>query len=222
MAAARSAGGNPRIEIEERTLVPQVPATLLPAEDGEPLESPWHRAQINLLIELVQRHWRGRTDSFAGGNMFLHYSARQARDRDYKGPDFFVVRPTDGQRPRDAWIVWEEDGRYPNLIVELLSPTTAENDLGPKKVLYERTFKTPEYFCLDRETSKLQGWRLGEPGYLPVTPDRDGRLPSRELELSIGLWAGIYQNISATWARLYDSAGTLVPTAEERAAAAGV
>jgi Uma2 family endonuclease len=81
---------------------------------------------------------------FAGGNMFVYYSLEQARKRDYKGPDFFVVLGVDGVRPRHSWIVWQEQGRYPDVIVELLSPTTISQDLGPKKDLYERVFKTSE------------------------------------------------------------------------------
>ena len=80
------------IEVTERYWVPE-PAIELPTEDGEPLESPWHRAQINLLIECVHAHLRDRDDYFVGGNMFLYYSAQQARRRDYKGPDFFSCPP---------------------------------------------------------------------------------------------------------------------------------
>jgi len=78
--------------------------------------------------------------------MFIYYSARQVRHRDYKGPDFFVVKNVDDVRDRPCWIVWEEDGRFPNVIVELLPPITAQADLGSKKQLCEQTFKTPEYF----------------------------------------------------------------------------
>ena len=206
------------IEVTERYWVPEPPAIELPTEDGEPLESPGHRAQINLLIECVHAHLRDRDDYFVGGNMFLYYSARQARRRDYKGPDFFFVSPTEGPRARQAWIVWEEDGQYPNLIVELLSPTTAAADLGPKKDLYERTFKTPEYFCFDPDTGRLRGWRLGERGYTELTADESGRFESRQLGLSLGTRSGEYQRMQAVWLRLFDTAGVMVPTAEERAA----
>ena len=191
----------------------------LPFEDDERLESPWHRAQINLLIECTHQHWRGRTDYFAGGNMFLYYSARQIRQRDYKGPDFFLVTPTDGQRTRQAWIVWEEDGQYPNLIIELLSPTTAAADLGSKKDLYERKFKTPEYFCYDPDTNLLRGWHLGERGYAPLAPKPEGRLWSPELQAYLGPREGVYQTMRAVWLRFFTREGVLVPTAEERAEA---
>jgi len=34
-----------------------------------------------------------------------------------------------------GWVVWEENGRYPDVIVELMSPTTAEIDTSAKKEL---------------------------------------------------------------------------------------
>src|SRR5205807_1802885 len=57
--------------------------------DGEALESPWHWAAIVLLVDSVRSYLRGRTDFFAGGNMFFYYSEEQARNREYRGPDFF-------------------------------------------------------------------------------------------------------------------------------------
>ncbi|NJN05102.1 MAG: phytase, partial [Rhodobacteraceae bacterium] len=64
-----------------------------------------------LLISVVVWLFRGRTDYFVGGNMFLYYSAEQVRNQSYKGPDFFFVRDVDGTKKRDYWAVWDEDGR---------------------------------------------------------------------------------------------------------------
>ncbi len=63
----------------------------LPAEDGVPIESNWHRIEINLLIDSVHSLWRDRDDYFAGGNMFIYFSLEQIRRKNYRGPDFFVV-----------------------------------------------------------------------------------------------------------------------------------
>src|SRR5712692_4571796 len=153
------------IEVVERYVVPDIPKIDLPTEDGIPLESNWHRIQINLLVDCTRQHWRARTDFFAGGKMFIYYSLKQVRNKEYKGPDFFVVKEVDGAHDRPAWIVWEEDGRLPDVIVELLSPSTAAADLGEKKDLYERRFKTPEYFCYDPDSRVLLGWRLERSGY---------------------------------------------------------
>src|SRR3972149_5113567 len=107
------------IEVTRLVQVPRVPSIdELPTEDGEPLESNWHRIQINLLVDITHQLRPGREGYFTGGNMFVYYSARQVRDRDYRGPDFFVVLDVPGG-DRPAWGAWEGDGRLPTVIVEL-------------------------------------------------------------------------------------------------------
>lgn len=209
----------PVIEIKQRIWVPDIPDIDLPSEDGEPLESHWHRLQINLLGDMLHQHWQDRTDYFAGGNMFVYYSLRQARNRDYKGPDFFVVLDVDGTRSRPSWIVWQEDGRYPDIIIELLSPTTAAEDLGAKKDLYERVFKTSEYFCVDPEDHTLRGWQLEKSQYAPLQADARGLLWSEQLQLWLGFQEGHFQGTPDIWLRFFEPSGALVPTGEEVAEA---
>ncbi len=203
------------IEVVERYIAPDFPTIDLPTEDGVPLESHWHRMQINLLLDSLTHRWRHRQDFFAGGNMFIYYSLQQVRSREYKGPDLFVVKNIDGSYPRQKWVVWEEEGRYPDVIVELLSPSTAQEDLGNKKDLYEHTFHTSEYFCYDPDKETLLGWRLGEAGYMSLTADEDSRLWSIQLEAWIGLWEGFYQQTQARWLRFFDETGQLIPTEAE-------
>lgn len=147
----------------------------LPYEDSEPFESNWHCAAMNLLLEVLDQSGPDRSNYFAGGNMFIYYSYEQARNWDYKGPDFFVVLDVDGRHDRKSWVVWKEGGRYPNVIVELLSPSTAAYDKSGKKMLYMQTFHTPEYFCYDPDTQELLGWRLVGDTYLPLDPNEDAR-----------------------------------------------
>jgi len=200
--------------------VPPLPRIKLLEGDGEPLESDWHVVQIHLLDELVRQLFQGRTDFFCGGNMFIYYSLRQARSVKrgrplYKGPDFFVVKDVDGTKPRKYWLVWDEDGRYPDVIVELLSPTTAEKDKVENLQLYERVFRTGEYFWYDVETRELAGFRLREGRYVPIEPNEQGWLWSQELGAWLGVWEGVYQGRRYPWLRLYTAEGTLVPTQAE-------
>jgi Uma2 family endonuclease len=196
-----------------QTPVPNI--QLIEAED-EPLESYWHVIAIVLLIDSVRFHFRDRTNYFAGGNVFVYYSEVQARNRDFRGPDFFFVDDVDGQKPRKWWVVWEEDGRYPDMILEFLSPTTAEIDRTVKKRLYERTFRTPEYFCYDPDTEKLEGWRLGEKSrYRSIRPDERGWLWCETLQLWLGLWTGTHLGATGAFPRFYTAEGELVPTAAE-------
>ena len=116
------------------------PPTDLIFDDGEPLETNRHRIGMNVLIDSVLAGLAQRSDFFAGGNMFFYYSRSQAMNRDFRGPDFFVTLDVDGSRDRKGWVTWEEEGRYPDVIVELMSPSTAKIDKTVKKTLYERTF----------------------------------------------------------------------------------
>jgi Uma2 family endonuclease len=195
-------------------------ASHLPTEDGIPMESPLHRAEMNLLIDLTHFHWHDRTDYYAGGNMFIYFSEEQIRNQDYRGPDFYIVKDVDGTKERKSWIVWEEKGRYPDLIIELLSESTAEVDKTVKKRLYERTFRTHEYYCYDITTQELIGWRLGKAGrYEEIIPNAEGRLWSEVLQLWLGLWPGQFQKVTTTWLRFFDESGQLVPTLAEAEAA---
>ena len=187
--------------------------------DGEPLETPWHRAEINLLIESIWWHFRNRTDFFVGGNCFIYYSLTQARERKYKGPDFFYVNNVDGTRKRLYWWVFEEDGRFPDVIIELSSPSTIHADLTTKKDLYERQFKTPEYFCYDPSTEALRGWRLSKGVYKTLRPNERGWLWSEELQLWLGKWQGDYLGADECWLRFFERSGQLAPTKADDLAA---
>lgn len=183
----------------------------LPETDGEPLETPWHRAAINLLIAAISWHLRSRTDYYVGGNMFIHYSLHQLDRREkYRGPDFFFVKNVDGTRERKYWWPFEEDGRYPDFILELQSESTAAEDRTTKKAIYEQTFRTSEYFLYDPETRQLEGWRLKGDHYTAIVPDERGWLWSEQLGLWIGIWEGAYLGRWGFWPRFYAADGQLV------------
>lgn len=187
----------------------------LPYEDGIPLESHWHRLQMNLLIELIEYHLRDRRDFFAGGNMFLYFDPEHALTQNFRGPDVFLVKNARLKPARKSWVAWEEDWKLPNVIVELTSSSTIGIDLTDKKRLYEQVFQTPEYFCYDPEKLKLYGWRLKRGVYAPIPMDARGRMVSREMGVKIGLWHGEHFRCPAHWLRLYTLDGRLVPKFSE-------
>ncbi len=191
----------------------------LPYDDGEPLESNRHRIAMNVLIDGVYAALGDRDDFFAGGNMFVYYSVDQAMNRDFRGPDFFAALQVDGRKERKYWAIWEEQGRYPDVIVELMSPTTRRVDLLTKKQLYAETFHTREYFVYDPfDARSLQGWRLGATNrYQDLAKHEQGWLWCETLELWLGPWSGTILRESAPWLRFYDAAGNLVLLPSEQA-----
>ncbi|MEH2120308.1 MAG: Uma2 family endonuclease [Nostoc sp.] len=63
--------------------------------------------------------------------MTIYYSPNQKKSEHFRDPDFFVVL---GIQRKDckSWVVWQEDGKHPNLIVEILSNSTVAVDKGLK------------------------------------------------------------------------------------------
>jgi Uma2 family endonuclease len=199
------------------------PPTDLIFDDGEPLESNRHRIAMNVLIRSAQQALRSRLDSFVGGNMFVYYSRQQAMNRDFRGPDFFAVLGVEPDRERQGWVIWEESGRYPDVIIELLSSSTAAVDRGVKKDLYEQTFRTPDYFVFDPfDPSSFAGWRLDlAQGYQPLIPNDRGWLWCETLGLWLGTWDGAIDrepvNGTCSWLRFYTPSKDLVLLPEEAA-----
>lgn len=197
-------------------------------DDGEPLETDWHTLQLPLLREVICQAMaeQDRNDFFVGANTFVYYSVAQAREvaeevkngleqRAFRGPDVFWVGGVDPDRERQVWLAWEEGGRLPDVIVEMLSPSTAHKDRTEKKDLYARVFRTAEYFLYDPDTHQLDGFRLEAGAYQPIVPDAKGRLWSEQLGVSLGIWQGVVVRRKDDWVRLFRADGTLVPTQAE-------
>jgi Uma2 family endonuclease len=170
------------------------------------LESDLHLQQIIILLSCLELLWQEKNDYYASGNLTIYYNEEQLKKRDFCGPDFFVVLDTE-KRPRKSWVVWGEQGKYPNVIVEILSDSTANIDRTKKKILYQNTFRTPNYFWFDPNTLELQGFRLIEGQYQAISANEQGYLWSEEL----GLYLGIFDRKL----RYFTVDGQLVPTPQE-------
>jgi Uma2 family endonuclease len=169
--------------------------------DEPQMESTQHYQQLALLVSHLEWHWREQADFFIGANLTVYYTLEQLRTRKFLGPDFFLVRGVDS-RPRTSWAVWNEDGRYPDLIIELLSDSTAEVDRTEKKRLYQTMFRTPEYFWFSPITQEFAGFRLINRWYEAIPADERGRRWSEVLRLYLGVVNGQL--------RYFEADGTLV------------
>jgi Uma2 family endonuclease len=192
--------------------LPELPPCDLYSDEPE-METNLHLRQMLLLIVCLEWFWRQgggaeRTDYFASGNLTIYYSQNRIKNRDFRGPDFFVVKGVE-PRERKSWTIWEEEGRYPDVIVEILSDSTETVDRTTKKELYQTTFRTPEYFWFDPESLEFAGFYLVKNRYQAITPHPQGWLWSDELNLFLG--------IHDRQLRYFTAAGELVPTPQESA-----
>ena len=201
---------------------PQVRGSDLPYEDGLPMESSWHLDAMYLLIRILEYLWRDRRDVYWGGNMFVYFDPNQVKTRNFRGPDFFVVKGVQDNSPRKSWVIWEEEGLAPDFVVELASPTTANFDVTGKLEIYEQILQTPEYIIYNPDTEVLQGWRLIAGRYEPIEPNEAGWLWCSEL----GLWLGVVDHQFLKYPapvkvlRFFSENGQLIPTVEEAEAEA--
>ncbi|MGK7952403.1 MAG: Uma2 family endonuclease [Xenococcaceae cyanobacterium] len=185
----------------------------LPCDDGIPMETWRHKLQMDLLTLPLNKWFAGR-DAFAGGNMFLYYSLAQIKNRDFKGPDVFVVLDVPW-RERKSWVVWEE-GKAPDVIIELLSDSTKKIDKNEKKLIYQNQIRIPEYYWYDPfNPEDLAGFVLQGSEYVALPFDGDNNLTSPSLGLKLVRWQGSFNRVEAVWLRWTNKTGELLPTEEE-------
>jgi hypothetical protein len=162
-------------------------------------ETETHVLLLTSLINRLRRYFRGRTDVYAVGNIFLYYE--EGNLAAVCSPDVMVVFGVSPTPPRRSFKTWVE-GAVPSVIFELTSQGTRHEDQVTKRALYER-LGVREYFLFDPFQEwlpePLMGYRLlavaenGEhedPRDIPVRHQYEpmimhhGRLASHEL----GLW----------------------------------
>src|SRR5262245_33364759 len=99
----------------------------LPCDDGEPMETGFHHAQGTVLIDSLAVAWSDRRDYYVAGNMFVYFSEQQIKRNDFRGPDVFVVLGAE-RKPRKSWVAWEEGGKLPDVVIEVISESTEHVD----------------------------------------------------------------------------------------------
>ncbi|HEV8246767.1 MAG TPA: Uma2 family endonuclease [Polyangiaceae bacterium] len=200
---------------------PEIPALPpgeleLPSDDGEPMETGRHRQQMVLLIQSLKFAWADRHDYFVGGNMFVYFSETQVKKNDFRGPDVFVVLDTT-DRDRRSWVAWGEDGKLPEVVIELLSDRTRQIDRGEKMQIYSRLWRTAEYYLYDPWSHEFEGYRLDplSAQYAAMAPDELGDFPCHRLGLKLGIREGSFEGVQTRWLRWLDQHGEVLQTSEE-------
>jgi hypothetical protein len=157
-------------------------------------------------IDSLRLHYAGQP-VYVSGNILLFY--QPGNRRRHVSPDVLVVKGLD-PHDRENYLLWEE-GRPPNVVIEVTSESTREEDQYDKFEIYRDCIRVPEYFQFDPRGEylqpALQGYRLKARRYEPIEPVSD-RLPSREL----GLHLERYERRLRFW---NPASGAWIPTLQE-------
>lgn len=151
-----------------------------PESDGKPMgETQVHREEMAYLVDALG-HWYGADpDVHVGGNLFLYYV--KGMPNYSVCPDVFIVKGVPKEPPRRTYKVWEE-GKVPDLVVEVTSDSSQDEDTDFKKSLYER-LGIDEYILFDPFgdylVPRLQGFHLSGGQYWQSRTEPDGSLLSR-------------------------------------------
>ncbi|HWG47574.1 MAG TPA: Uma2 family endonuclease [Gemmataceae bacterium] len=156
-----------------------------PTSDGKPMaETDWHRDLMNALIQTLKVWYASQSRVYVSGNLLLYYE--QGNRRRHVSPDVFVVKGI-ANHDRPNYLLWEE-GKGPDVAIELTSSSTRREDVEDKYHLYQDTLRVKEYFLFDPLgdylTPSLQGHRLRRGQYYPIRVVA-GRLPSQVLRLHL-------------------------------------
>jgi Uma2 family endonuclease len=181
-----------------------------PTSDGRPMaETDYHRDLMMELIQTLDAHYANDPQVYVSGNILVFYEPGNRRR--HVSPDVLVVKGVPkGQRLN--YLIWEEDHTL-DLVIELTSSSTRDEDVRDKMELYQDTLKVKEYFLFDPLGDyldpRLRGYRLRRGRYGAIKAVR-GRLPSKVL--------GLHLEQHGEVLRLYDpTTKQLLPTMQERA-----
>ena len=168
-------------------------------EEPEPVEDGMQQAFIiHEVVHLIASHFRGHPNTLVSAGGFIFYDRNDGNRR--VAPDLYIAFGVDvkGMRENEEpnyWI-WRH-GKPPDFVMEVASPSTADNDLGYKRLLYER-LGIREYWRLDGSRGSrlygqpLVGERLVDGVYRPYelhTAD-DGTLWSHSEALGLQIHWG--------------------------------
>ena len=198
----------------------------LPDEEvGQPgMPDIYHVWQARLLDETFRPPNYEPGEIFTASDLNLYYDVHDPSRN--KRPDWFaVVGLPKQEKPelRLSYVIWQE-GKTPQIVVELLSPSTQKEDLGrtlrdvskppTKWEVYESWLRVPYYVTFNRRTDQMRIFKLSGASYQEIE-NHQGRLWIEEVELGIGLWQGSYVNLERLWLRWHNRDGNWIPTPAE-------
>ena len=149
------------------TLTPRRPpladGVFYPETDGMPLpDGPEQEPHYREIVSILELRFAGPT-TMVSGNTFIYYV--EGNPRKSLAPDCYVAFDVSMESIElyNTYLAWKV-GKMPDFVLEVGSPSTASNDVGPKRDLYA-SLGVREY------------WRFESHGRRPLRRAAGGRVP---------------------------------------------
>ena len=184
----------------------------LPESDETPVDSEIQETLPNLLKFILAAILADRSDWFFGIDMGVYYNP----DVPAVVPDAFLslgVETMKSEDLRSSYVLWEEKGIIPQLVLEVVSQTY-RGEYTTKKDLYEDlgVLYYIVYNPIRKRKPSLEIYRLINGKYLPVI---GSPVWMPEIGLGIGKEKHTYHGRHREWLFWYDEQGTRYPTPQE-------
>jgi len=192
-----------------------------PESDGKPMaENDKHRKQMIALLNALDDFFIDDPRTYVTGNILVHFRDETGEWK-FLAPDIMVVKGVE-KKDRSSYVI-EDEGKAPDLIIELVSPSSKVEDFGNKRVVYA-SWGVKEYFLFDPtgelSSAPLRGYRLEGGEYMPMM---GARLHSEVLGLDLVVEKGKLRlfNPKTGWYSLtYEESEAARRAAERKAAGA--
>ncbi|MEH2184261.1 Uma2 family endonuclease [Nostoc sp.] len=187
----------------------------LPDSDDTPVDNELQILIPNLLLAILASIWQNRDDWFFGINMGIYHTPSTGAIV----PDGFLslgVERFVGENGRSSYVLWEEEGIPPILVLEVVSQTyngeyeQKKIDYAELGILYYVIYAPTR---LRRKRQRLEVYRLFEGKYILQLGDK---IWMPEIGLGIGREQGTYQGRIREWLYWYDEYGNRYSTSEEQ------
>jgi Uma2 family endonuclease len=191
----------------------------LPESDNLPVDNELQIPVADLLRDTLTLIWQGCQDWFFGVNLGIYADTEEPYTA--IGPDGFLslgvprFRPQYGTRGRPSYVLWEEDGILPTLVLEVVSEKYG-GEYDSKLQKYQ-TLEVPYYVVYDPERfqkghAALEVYRLVDGVYV-----RLGGEPVwiAEIGLGIGRAVGTVKGWTREWLYWFSEEGERYPVPEE-------
>ena len=200
--------------------------TQLPESNGEFVKNFQEHPQSVLLTDTItpvldRIHPDG--NYCIGQDSGIYWRLAEPLEKGAEAPDWFYVSNVPATLDgvvRRSYVMWQE---YisPLLALEFVSDNgTEERDRTPIKGkfwVYEQAIRIPYYGIYEVEKSSIEMYQLVGDSYALMSPNERGHYEIPAMQVEIGIWQGLYQNMNLPWLRWWDLEGNLLQTGSDRA-----